>query len=313
MVDSTEEPSPEEVNKKNTKIGFVVNTFLLGLMTAVSFATNTLTMMLVSVGVNWFVFLVHGLPFNSEKFFDATGTLTYTVLSIAGLLLSPADFGKWHLRQIVLSAMVLVWTLRLGFYLLGRIMRDGKDSRFDDRKTNCLRWLGVWTFSAAWCYLIALPVLIVCSKTSQPPSPSIHDYVGWSIWGFGFLIEVVADTQKDAFRRDPANSGKFITTGLWGYSRHPNYFGEITLWVGVVVSASAVLRNWDWLALLSPLTTYLLLTKVSGLPLLEEKGKQRWGHDPAYMWYIEKTPSIIPMIPRPPPFDPASAAVQMNA
>lgn len=233
------------------------------------------------------------------------------------MLLSPQGLGefKWNLREIVLSVMMLVWSLRLGSYLLARIMRDGKDARFDDRKTNFLRWLGVWTFSSLWCYLIAVPVLIVNTKKTEDvlASPSIHDFIGWGIWAFGFIIEVVADWQKDAFRKDPNNKGKFITVGLWGHSRHPNYFGEMTLWVGVVVSASAVFQNWDWLSVLSPLTTYVLLMKVSGVPLLEAKSEERWGTDPEFRWYQEHTPCIIPRIPRPPAFDPESTAVQMKA
>merc|ERR1719422_1697850 len=144
-------------------------------------------------------------------------------------------------------------------------------------------------------------------------SPSPWDIAGWSLWIVGMLLEVVADRQKDAFRRDKTNDGKFITTGLWAYSRHPNYFGEIVLWVGVTTSGISCFQNWDWLALLSPATTFLLLNFVSGVPMLEAKAKERWGEDPAWQWYTAKTPCMIPTPCRPPPYNPESNDVALGA
>jgi len=127
--------------------------------------------------------------------------------------------------------------------------------------------------------------------------------VGWSIWLISFAIEVVADKQKDDFRRAPENKGKFITTGLWAYSRHPNYFGEIFMWVGLCISGSSCFHGAGWLAWLSPLVTILLLTKVSGVPLLEASGQKRWGNDPAYQHYMQHTPCILPALRKPPAYD----------
>merc|ERR1719414_1033500 len=123
------QPTPEQIHKKNTVIGIIVNTVLLSVIIGVAIPTKTWELALVSLGVNWGVFLLHGLPQNSEKFFDATGTVTYVTLAIAALLISPQGVGDWNLRQSVLSVMMLVWSIRLGSYLLQRIMRDGKDSR----------------------------------------------------------------------------------------------------------------------------------------------------------------------------------------
>merc|ERR1711972_813001 len=123
-------------------------------------------------------------------------------------------------------------------------------------------------------------------------------------WIFGFAFEVIADQQKNAFRTETSNKGKFITTGLWSLSRHPNYFGEITMWVGICVSGSNCFQGAKWAAWLSPLTTYVLLMKVSGVPLLEKQGEKRWGHDPAYQWYMKHTPCILPALTSPAKYKP---------
>ena len=122
--------------------------------------------------------------------------------------------------------------------------------------------------------------------------------VGLAVWAIGFGIEVVADRQKREFRRQPGNRGRFITTGLWAWSRHPNYFGEITLWTGVALLAAPVLSGWQYLTLVSPLFVYLLLTRVSGIPLLEARAEERWGSDPAYRAYRDRTPPLFLRPPR---------------
>merc|ERR1719210_2715867 len=153
--------------------------------------------------------------------------------------------------------MVTVWCIRLGSFLFARILRDGKDSRFDEFKKNWLRFLGVWTIQSTWCFFVASPALVMITSEACHASMSIIDFVGWTTWLFAFVIEVVADNQKDNFRRDPANKGKFITTGLWAYSRHPNYFGEILMWVGICISGTSCFQGAEWFAWLSPLTTLL--------------------------------------------------------
>lgn len=287
-----------------TSKGLVFNSVCLSLITLVGYATGTWASAGISVGVNWLVFLVHALPQSSEKFFDATGTLTYVTLTITALLLSPSAFS-YDLRQMVLAAMVLVWSIRLGSYLLGRIMRDGKDSRFDRLKVSFVLWLGVWSMQALWCYLVLLPTLIIISKPTCAASPSILDIVGWTIWVVGMGFEVIADRQKDAWRQEPQNKGRFITTGLWAHSRHPNYFGEITIWIGVCTSGMSCFTGWDLVAWMSPVTTFVLLMYVSGVPLLERKADETWGTDADYQWYKEQTPCVFPRLTPTPPFKPS--------
>jgi len=114
------------------------------------------------------------------------------------------------------------------------------------------------------------------------------------VWLVGFGFEVVADRQKRRFRSDPDNEGEFIRSGLWRLSRHPNYFGEIVLWVGVALVALPALEGWQHVTLVSPLFVYLLLTRVSGIPMLEEKADERWGGREDYERYKRETPVLWP-------------------
>jgi len=285
-----------------TAKGLAFNGICLGVIAGVGFATDTWRSALISIGVNWFVFVVHAYPQSSEKFFDATGTLTYVTLIVSALLLAPSSPLALGLRPLVLAAMVLVWSIRLGSYLLARIMRDGKDARFDALKPNAVFWLGIWSMQSLWCYLVALPALIIISQPSCAPAPSLLDLAGWSLWALGMLFEVLADLQKATWRADPVNKGMFIHSGLWAYSRHPNYFGEILLWIGICVSGTSCFRGTELLGWLSPMTTYILLLYVSGVPLLEKTADERWSHDPAYQWYKEHTPVVFPRLTAPPPY-----------
>jgi steroid 5-alpha reductase family enzyme len=125
----------------------------------------------------------------------------------------------------------------------------------------------------------------------------IFALVGFLTWVLGFGIEVIADQQKSKFRAEPHNAGKFINTGLWSWSRHPNYFGEIVLWIGVALIAVPVLSGWQWLTMISPIFVVILLTRVSGLPMLEKRADEKWGGQPDYEDYKNKTSILIPLPP----------------
>lgn len=283
--------------------GVISNGVGLLVLAITSWAMDLAALATVSLVINWSVFFVHAFPRNSEKLFDATGSLTYLTLAVSATLSKGSStFGVDNLRQIVNPVMMTVWCIRLGSFLFARIQRDGKDSRFDEFKKHWLRFLGVWTIQSIWCFFVASPVLVVTTSKACATNPGALDLVGWCIWIFGFSFEVIADQQKKLFRADPANKDKFISSGLWALSRHPNYFGEITMWVGICVSGSSCFHNMEWLAWLSPVTTLLLLLKVSGVPLLEAQGEKRWGADPSYQWYMKHTPCILPACSRPPTF-----------
>jgi len=159
-------------------------------------------------------------------------------------------------------------------------------------KPNAPRFFTAWTLSGLWVFLTAIAAIIVITSQNTKPL-GIFAYIGVTVWIVGFAIEVVADRQKRVFRKNPENKGGFISTGLWAWSRHPNYFGEIILWLGIFIIAIPVLQGWQWLAVLSPLFVYLLLTKVSGVPMLEDIADERWGGQEAYEAYKARTPVLM--------------------
>jgi steroid 5-alpha reductase family enzyme len=245
---------------------------------------------LLAFCVQWLAFIPAYLS-QSEKYYDLTGSLTY--LSVAALGASVyADA-----RALLLAALIAVWALRLGSFLFLRIRDAGSDSRFDRIKTSFPRFLLTWTLQGLWVVMTAAAALAaMTSETRVAPGPLA--VAGLGVWLLGFAIEVVADNQKRRFRRDPGNRGRFIRHGLWAWSRHPNYAGEILLWLGVAIIALPALSGWQYLTLLSPLFVYLLLTRVSGVPLLEAQAGERWGDDPAYRDYRDNTPVLWPRPPR---------------
>lgn len=232
----------------------------------------------------------------TERFFDLTGSLTFFVISAALVLLAPMpDARSW-----ILAAMVMLWAARLGSFLALRVHKAGSDGRFDQIKGSPLRFLQVWVIQGAWVSLTAAAAWIAISAGSASRAPiGWLTVVGIVVWVLGMVIEIVADAQKSAFRADPRNRDEFIRTGLWSRSRHPNYFGEIVIWVGVFITAAPVLVGWQWVALLSPLFVILLLTRVSGIPLLEARAEKKWGDRADYVAYREQTPVLIPKLTRP--------------
>ena len=240
--------------------------------------------------IQWLAFIPAFLK-QTEKFYDITGSLTYILVATLALLFT----GGADVRAVLLWALVVVWAARLGTFLFRRIHKAGKDDRFDEIKPSFIRFLNVWTIQALWVAFTASAALVAITTTTHKELDAFA-YIGAGVWIFGFAFEVIADNQKSKFNADPGNKGKFIQTGLWSRSRHPNYFGEIVLWLGVAIIAIPVLQGWQWVALISPVFVTLLLTRVSGVPLLEKKADKKWGGQPEYEAYKKKTPVLIPRI-----------------
>ncbi len=238
--------------------------------------------------IQWLVF-IPSFKAQTEKFFDLTGSLTYVAITVMLVALTPGIDA----RGLLLAALVAVWALRLGTFLSRRIKASGKDDRFDEIKPSFVRFLNVWTVQGLWVVFTAAAAWIAISS-SQRVGLDWLALLGFLLWAAGFGVEVVADLQKNRFKADPVNKGKFISTGLWSRSRHPNYFGEILLWVGVAVIAAPVLQGWQWVAMISPVFVALLLIKVSGIPLLEKKADKTWGGQAEYEAYKKNTPVLIP-------------------
>ena len=240
--------------------------------------------------IQWLAFIPAFLR-QTERFFDLTGSVTYVSVVTLGILLGAAVDA----RAILLWAMVVIWAVRLGTFLFRRIHRAGKDNRFDDIKPSFLRFLNAWTIQALWV-TFTVGAALVAITTANRKELDLFAFIGFLVWLLGFGIEVVADVQKSRFSANPENRGRFIQTGLWARSRHPNYFGEIMLWIGIAVIALPILRGWQWVTLVSPLFVALLLTRVSGVPLLEKRADDKWGAQPDYETYKRTTPVLIPRL-----------------
>ncbi len=200
-------------------------------------------------------------------------------------------------RALIVGAMVIIWALRLGSFLFRRVRRDGRDGRFDEIKVDPLRFFMTWSLQGLWV-LLTLAAALAAITSVEKKSIGPVAIVGIGVWAAGFAIEVLSDRQKSAFRRDPENAGLFISSGLWAWSRHPNYFGEIVLWTGIAIIAIPVLSGWRWAMLISPVFVTLLLTRVSGIPMLETRAEEHWGQQEDFQQYSRNTSVLIPRPPR---------------
>jgi steroid 5-alpha reductase family enzyme len=274
-------------------------TILLGLLVALAGSQGGATIagipiFALAVGlaflIQWLVF-IPAYIYQTEKFFDLTGSLTYLSVITFALLSSARVDG----RALLVYVLVVIWAARLGTFLFRRIKKAGKDDRFDDIKPSFVRFLNVWSLQGLWVTFTLAAALVVITTTSRKEI-DLFAILGGLVWVFGFAMEAIADYQKSRFNADPANQGKFINTGLWSRSRHPNYFGEIVLWVGVAIISLPVLQGWQWAALISPVFVTLLLTRISGVPLLEKKADEMWGGQEDYEAYKKNTPVLIPRL-----------------
>jgi steroid 5-alpha reductase family enzyme len=250
-------------------------------------------MVAMAVGVfavQW-IGLIHARLFETEHYFDLVGSLTYVTVTVFAVQ-QAIDFG---LRQQLIAAAVMIWALRLGPFLFMRIKKAGEDQRFRKIKLSTPRFLLTWTLQGTWVFITAGAALAAIMTPNTDALGGVF-YAGVILWIIGFLVEVIADNQKSRFKADPANEGRFINTGIWSRAQHPNYFGEIVLWTGVAVMAWPSLSESALIFLVSPLFVALLLTRISGIPLLRKTAGARWGDDPEYQAYLKETPVLIPRL-----------------
>ena len=247
---------------------------------------------IIAFGVNLVIYVPSFLA-QTEHYFDLTGSLTYITAAVVAM----ATTDDLDTRSLLLGVAILVWATRLGSFLFRRVKRDGGDGRFDTLKLDWLVFLRVWMLQGLWVTVTAGTALAAMTSGAKADLGAVG-IVGAALWLAGFVIEVVADQQKSTFRADATNNGRFISTGLWAWSRHPNYFGEITLWLGLAILAVPALDGWQYVTLVSPIFVFVLLTRISGVPLLERRGMKRWGDEPDYREYVATTPVLIPRPPR---------------
>ncbi len=249
---------------------------------------------IIAFTIQWIVFIPSYI-LKTEKFFDLTGALTYTTLVVLAVVLGQ----QYDPRSIVILVLVVIWAARLGFFLFKRVLKAGEDKRFENLKKSFLKFLMTWTLQGLWVSF-TLAAALAAITVIKPPSYGVFDWVGLivggSIWLLGFSFESISDFQKNRFRSKPENKGKFITSGLWSISRHPNYFGEIVIWIGMALIALPSLQTWRFVTLISPIYVALQLTLISGVRMLEKRGDQKWGGQEDYEAYKKKTSPLIPWL-----------------
>ena len=246
----------------------------------------------VSYVLHWLIFIPSYI-YQTEHYFDLTGSVSYLSAIALGFYLNPS----MDPRDLMIGVLITIWALRLGTFLFSRVKQDGKDKRFTVMKTQFHWYIMTWTMGGLWVFLtMAAGLAAITSNVNVPLG--IMAYLGLALWIIGFSIEVIADKQKRNFKKRENKEKEFITDGLWAWSRHPNYFGEITLWVGLTLIALPVLSGWQLVTLISPIFVYILLTRISGIPMLENRSQKKWGSDPEYVDYIQRTPSLVLRKPR---------------
>ncbi|CAN6478646.1 unnamed protein product [Victoria cruziana] len=246
---------------------------------------------IVTIGYQFLFFVVTAL-LRIDKVTDFAGSTNFVILAILTLCVR----GLWHFRQVVLSLLVIIWGLRLGLFLLMRILQWGEDRRFDEMRNNIGKLAVFWIFQAVWVWTVSLPVTVV-NASGRSPGVRALDIIGWIMWFVGFSVEATADQQKLQFKNFPGNRGKWCNVGLWKFSRHPNYFGEILLWWGIFVAATPVLQGAEWLVVVGPVFLTGLLLFISGIPLLEDSTDKRFGTMAEYLLYKKTTSPLIPLPP----------------
>lgn len=264
--------------------------------------------LLITIGYQLAFFAI-AWTFKFDKVTDFAGGTNFFLLALITLLFGGVNRSNDG-RNIVASILVMVWALRLSGFLLFRILKSGSDSRFDDKRENFFKFLGFWVFQMIWVWTVSLPLTILNSprimNTGSRDFGTARDIVGIIFWAIGFLSEALADQTKYTFKK---NHKGFCNAGIWAFSRHPNYFGEIFLWWGIWILCLSPSTNGpvsgggyaaQYAAIVSPLFTIALLFGLSGLPLQEvpaQKKMYKSDQRDEYREYLNKTSIVIPIPP----------------
>lgn len=247
---------------------------------------NILYYLLIAVGINILMF-IPAYIYRTDKLTDLSYSITFIIVSIIALLNNPLT-----LVNIIVASMIITWGLRLGIFLFIRINKTGKDKRFDEIRDSFIKFFRFWFLQgiSVWIILIPAIFLITSDATGNPWIQSL----GFSIWAFGLIVEAIADIQKFNFNQKEENEDEFIDVGIWKYSRHPNYFGEILCWLGIYIFALTTLTSLQiMLGLISPVYITSLLIFFTGIPKLEEYADEKWGDREDYQEYKRKTNKLI--------------------
>ena len=280
---------------KNLLLSLIIIVFAFVLTTLVdenSISYGSLSLFLLCTIIIFFLQWIVFIPsyfLSTEHFFDLTGSVTFITVSILAFLMNDSK----NLRQFIVLVLIMIWALRLGSFLFLRIRKAGEDSRFTIIKKDFLVFFLTWNLQGLWVLFTLFGALTILTSNNNQ-NFGILDIIGILIWIIGFVIEVVSDRQKSEFKSHESNDGKFIQSGLWKYSRHPNYFGEILIWTGIAIIGISVYSGFGWLGFISPFFVFVMLNYISGVRLLEKQAEERWGGNDLYQSYKSKTPVLFP-------------------
>ena len=261
-------------------------------MTIAYLAKSDIVMQAVMLAflIQWVAY-IPAYIFQTEKFYDLTGSLSYLTV-IWFVFFSSNNLSGLNIQNLIVVTLISIWAIRLGTFLFGRIHKDGEDKRFRTIKTSASQFFMTWTLQGMWVSICTMCAITAISS-SQGIIANALFYLGLAFYIVGFAIEVVSDQQKSAFRAVPENKEKFITSGLWSKSQHPNYFGEILLWSAIALLSISSLNGTQYLTLISPIFTYVLLVYISGVRMLDDMGNKKWGHLEEYKEYKRNTPTLF--------------------
>ena len=261
-------------------------------MTIAYLAKSDIVMQAVMLAflIQWVAY-IPAYIFQTEKFYDLTGSLSYLTV-IWFVFFSSNNLSGLNIQNLIVVTLISIWAIRLGTFLFGRIHKDGEDKRFRTIKPAASQFFMTWTLQGMWVSICTMCAITAISS-SQGIIANALFYLGLAFFIVGFAIEVVSDQQKSAFRAVPENKEKFITSGLWSKSQHPNYFGEILLWSAIALLSISSLNGTQYLTLISPIFTYVLLVYISGVRMLDDMGNKKWGHLEEYKEYKRNTPTLF--------------------
>ena len=290
-----------ELLKIRYTVTFIIlaSTYFLSYLTTNYLQTSTLEVFDISIVYYLWVWIfaiqiivfIPSFIFRTEHYYDLTGGITYISTMVIALVLKN-NYQSIDLISLLLGSMVIIWATRLSLFLFLRVKKSGEDVRFKKIKHSFSWFLMTFMLQGLWVFMCVFPALIVISSFNS----GLNNYaiVGSAVWLFGFIFEIIADYQKSYFNK--FNKGKFISSGLWSMSRHPNYFGEFMLWLGITIASIGYIDNYKYIVFLTPIFVYLLLTRISGVNLLEEIGNKRWSNNKDYKDYKKNTPIFFPKI-----------------
>lgn len=250
---------------------------------------NLLIYFLLAIAIQIALF-TPAFKFKTDKLTDLSYTLTFIILSIIAFWFADKTIGAY-----LLLCLILIWAFRLGIFLFIRISKMKKDARFDGVRENLTSFLKFWLAQGVIVFILLIPTFFYLGTFTKEVSTLAT--IGLFIALTGILVESIADYQKYKFKSNPKNKNKFISSGLWGIVRHPNYAGEMLVWIGIYIFVLPSLTPLQAIiSIMSPITIILLLRFVTGIPPLEKRYNVIYKKDKSYQEYKSKTPLLIPFL-----------------